>query len=445
MRARAAAPPPAGMRRRLLRNLAWVGSSQAVIAVLGLVSLALTARALGPAGLGVLAVVEAYSRSIARILHPEPWQAVIKHGADALEAGEDERFERLVWLSLMTDLALGALAAVAGMALAGLAARWMGAVGDQVALLALGSTAALLAARPTAMGVLRLYDRFDLLARIDMGIAVLRLALVAAVWAAGGGLFAFVLVFVAWTIVDGLLPMLFALPQMRRRGHRLRPASPRRIAAENPGLLRLFVNSNVNVTLRQLRQRFDIVLLAGVLPAPALGHYQLARRIGEAALRLGRPLGQVTFPEFARLVARGDRARLRRLMVWSSLGLSAALLLVLAPVAMQMDRLLPLAFGPGFAGAAASVSIMAAAMALYMAGLTSGPALMALGRDRAMTVLTGATTAFFFAALIPAARIWGAEGAAAMQFVGNALWLVACLAVALSASRPQPIRGQAAT
>lgn len=445
MSARAASPSPAGMRRRLLRNLAWVGSSQAVIAVLGLVSLALTARALGPAGLGVLAVVEAYSRSIARLLHPEPWQVVIKHGAEALEAGDHERFERLVWLSLMTDLVLGLVAAMAGIALAGLAARWMGALADQAALLAVGGTAGLLAARPTAMGVLRLYDRFDLLARIDMGIALFRLALVAVVWAAGGGLLAFVLVFVVWTIADGLLPMLFALPQMRRHGHRLRPASPSRIAAENPGLLRLFVNSNANVTLRQLRQRFDIVLLAGVLPASALGHYQLARRIGEAALRLGRPLGQVTFPEFARLVARGDRVRLRRLLIWSSAGLSAALLVILVPVAMQMDWLLPLAFGPGFAGAATSVNIMAAAMALYMAGLTSGPALMVLGRDQAMTVLTGATTAFFFAALIPAARIWGAEGAAAMQLAGNALWLVACLALALSATRPQPLQGGAAT
>ena len=112
---------------------------------------------------------------------------------------------------------------------------------------------------------------------------------------------------------------------------------------------------------------------------------------------------------------------------------------------VMRDRLLPLAFGPAFAGAAASVSIMAAAMALYMAGLTTGPALMALGHDRAMTVITGATTALFFAALIPAARVWGAEGAAAMQLVGNALWLAACLVVALAAVRPQPIQRQAAT
>lgn len=445
MSARPDIPRPAGMRRRLLRNLAWVGSSQAVIAALGLVSLALTARALGPAGLGILAVIEAYSRSIARILHPEPWQALIKHGADALEAGDRDRFERLVWLSLMADLGLGLAAAATGVALAGLAAGWMGPLDDHAGLLALGAATALVAPRPTAMGLLRLYDRFDLLARIDMGIALLRLGLVALAWALGGGLGAFVAVFVLWTAADGLLPLLAALPQMRRRGHRLRPGAPRRIAAENPGLLRLFVNSNLNVTLRQLRQRLDIVLLAGVLPAAALGHYQLARRIGEAALRLGRPLGQVTYPEFARLVARGDRARLRRLLIWSSLGLSAALLVVLAPVALQMDRLLPLVFGPAFAGAADSVTLMAAAMALYMAGLTSGPALMALGRDWAMTVISGATTLAFFAALVPVARLWGAEGAAAAQLVANALWLVACLMVALAASRPLPLQPQAAT
>lgn len=436
---------PGEMRRRLLRNLAWIASSQAVISALGLVSLAMTARALGPAGLGILAVAEAYGRSIARLLHPEPWQALIKHGTDALESGDSQRFERLAWLSLMVDIALGLIAAVVGIALAGLAARWMGAVGDNAGLLALAAASALVAPRPTAMGILRIYDRFDLLARLDMAIALLRLALVAVAWASGAGLFAFVLLFVAWTVADGLLPMLVALPEMRRRGHRLRPGSPGRIAAENPGLLRLFVNSNINVTVRQLRQRFDIVLLAGVLPAAALGHYQLARRIGEAALRLGRPLGQVTFPEFARMAARGDRQGMRRLLIWSSLGLSAALLAILAPLAMYMDRILALAFGTGFAGAAASVNIMAAAMALYMAGPMTGPALMALNRDRALTVITIVTTAFFFAALIPAARLWGAEGAAGMQLVGNALWLGGCLAVALSATRAGVMRGQAAT
>lgn len=443
MSARVHSAPAGGMRRRLLRNLAWVGSSQAVIAALGLVSLALTARTLGPAGLGVLAVAEAYARSIARLLHPEPWQALIKHGTEALEAGDTARFGRLVWLSLMVDVGLGLVAAAVGIGLAGMAAGWMGAVGDNDALLAVACLAALVSPRPTAMGVLRIYDRFDILARMDMTIALFRLALVAIAWATDAGLDAFVLLFVAWSTADGLLPLLAALPEMRRRGHALQPASPRAIAAEHPGLVRLFVNSNLNVTLRQLRQRLDIVLLAGILPAAALGHYQLARRIGEAALRLGRPLGQVTFPEFARLAARGDRRRMRQLLIWSSLGLSAALLAILAPIAWQMDLLLPLAFGPDFAGAAASVSIMAAAMALYMAGLTTGPALMSLDRDRALTVISGATTAFFFAALIPAARLWGAEGAAAMQLVGNAMWLVACVAVALSATRTEPLNGRA--
>lgn len=428
-----AASPPLG--RRLIRNFAWVGSSQAVIAGLGIVSLALTARALGPAGLGILAVIESYTRSVARILHPEPWQALIKHGAEALERGDRQALGQLAWLSLMTDIALGGLTALVGVAIALWLGTWMQAVQGHAALLALAAASGLIGPRPTAMGLLRLYDRFDLLARIDMGTALIRLALIAAAWWAGAGLWAFVALFVVWTVADSAIPMVFALREMRRHGDRLLPAPPARILRDHPGLLRLFVNSNLSVTLRQLRQRFDVVLLAVVMPAPLLGLYQIARRMSEAALRIGRPVSQIVFPEFARLAARGDFGRFRRLLLIATLGLTGLMLVLLLPVALNMQALVTLAFGPEFAPAATSVTIMAAAVALYIAGMTAGPALMSLSRDSALTLVTLASTVVFFAGLGPAARIWGVEGAAAMHLVANAVWLALIMGVALTALR----------
>lgn len=435
MKAAAAAQARAPLGRRLLLNFAWVGSSQAVIAGLGILSLALTARALGPAGLGVLAVIEAYSRTVARLLHPEPWQALIKHGAEAMERGDADGFGRLVWLSLMTDVALGVLTAAAGIA----AAPWIGAgmeaLEGNTALLALAAAGGLVAPRPTAMGLLRLYDRFDLLARIDMATALVRLALIAGAWAAGAGLWAFVALFVVWSVADGIVPMGFALREMRRRGHRLHPAPPRRILHDHPGLLRLYFNSNASVTLRQLRQRLDVVLLAVILPAPALGLYQIARRMSEAALRIGRPVSQIVFPEFARLAARGDYRRLRLLLLASSVGLAALMLALLLPVALNMETLVVLMFGPDFAAASTSMLIMATAVALYIAGMAAGPALLGLGRDNALTLVTLASTLVFFAGLGPAARIWGINGAAAMHLLANAVWLAGITAVALAALR----------
>lgn len=427
------------LRNRLLRNFAWVGSSQAVIAVLGLLSLALTARTLGPAGLGILAVIEAYTRLIGRLAHPEPWQALIQYGTRAQEQDDRQAFGRLGWLSLMVDVTGGLLAAGLAIALAGWASGWMRAAEGHAALLMIGGVALAFSPRPTAMGLLRIYDRFDILARLDMVIALIRLVLTALAWALGLGLWAFVGLFVLWTIADGLLPMFFALREMRRNGDRLISAAPRQVLAENPGLLRLFVNSNVSVTLRQLRQRLDVLLLSAVLPAAALGLYQLARRIGEAALRLGRPVGQIIYPEFSRMAAQGNYRALRRLLLIATGALTGVLALLLLPAVLAMPALLPLIFGPDFAAAVPSVNIMAAAVALYIAGMTCAPALMSLSRDTAMMVITAVTTAIFLLGLIPAARAWGAEGAAAMHLITNAIWLIACLWVALSASRSDPV------
>lgn len=426
-------PGTAGLRRRLAVNLAWIGSSQAVITLLGLASLALTARALGPAGLGVLAFIEAYARMIARLVHPEPWQALIQHGTRALECDDAGRFGQLVWLSLLADLLGGLLSAGIGLLLAHWVARWLQVASGHEQLLMLAAAATLIAPRPTAMGLLRIYDRFDLLARIDMTIALLRLVLIVLIWSMGMGLAWFVALMVVWTLAENLVPMALALREMRRRGHAVRSASVRGILQDNPGLLRLFVNSNVNVTLRQMRQRLDIILLAGVLPASALGLYQLARRIGDAALRIGRPLTQVFMPEFARLAAREEFGTLRRLMLAGSLGLGVVLLVLLVPLARGMDRILPFLFGPAFGDAVGTVNIMAVAMALYMASMSLGPALISLGRDRAMTVISAVTTLLFFAMLIPAAWIWQAEGAAAAHLVSNALWLAASATVAWAA------------
>lgn len=423
-------PGAAGLHRRLIVNLAWIGSSQAVISLLGLTSLALTARALGPAGLGVLAFIEAYARMIARLVHPEPWQALIQHGTRALERGDAVGFGHLVWLSLLADLAGGLLATGIGILCAAWVAGWMQVAAGQAPLLMLAAAATLIAPRPTAMGLLRIYDRFDLLARIDMTIALLRLAMIAVTWWAGLGLSWFVALMVLWTVMENVIPMALALREMRRRGHAVRHAPLRQVLRDNPGLMRLFVNSNVTVTLRQMRQRLDIILLAGVLPASALGLYQLARRIGDAALRIGRPLTQVFMPEFARLAARQDYHTLRRLMLAGSLGLGGMLLVVMVPLAQVMDQLLPALFGQEFGQAAGTVNIMAAAMALYMASMSIGPAMISLGRDRAMTGITAVTTLLFFMMLVPGALLWQAEGAAATHLASNALWLAGTTTIA---------------
>ncbi len=414
------------LKKRLLRNLKWIFSAQVAVALLGMVYLAFGARALGAAGLGLIAVLEAYSRIMARLLHLEPWQAVIRHASTALENDEVDRFGRLIGLSVLVDLAGGVLAATVAFFLAPILAPLLGLEDTYYWLLPVGAAACVLSLRATGISLLRIYDRFDILAKLDSATAAFRAFLAIMAWAFDLGLVGFAAIFVLISLLDGTLAYLVGLTQMRKRGHRLQFGGIRETLAENPGFLRFMWNSNLSVILRQTSQRLDVIILAAMVPATAVGYYHIARRCGDAALRLGRPLSQTIYPEFTRLSARGQVAKLGKILRNISAGFAVVLVLVLTPVIWQLDKIILAFFGPEFGPAVPVVAIQAVAVGFYLFGCIVNPALLSLEQDRAMVRIGALITGLFFVVIYPMVTTFGVAGAAASHLICNAIWLVLC-------------------
>lgn len=412
--------------QRLLRNLKWIFSSQVVMAVLGMISLAVSARALGAAGLGALALIEAFARINARLVHFEPWQAVIQYGSVALEEQDTTRFEKLVGLSIVLDVIGGLAAAALILFLAPLVADTIGLDGSAAHLLSLGALAVALSLRATGVALLRLYDRFDLLAKIDAATALFRLVLSIIAWWIGGTLLHFVVIFVLFSLAEGFVAYLFGQREMRRRGQKPRFGNLLLTLRQNRGFLRFMWNSNLAVVLRQTTQRLDVVILGAIVAPVFVGHYHIARKCGDAAIRLGRPIKQAIFPEFSRLAASGDYRRIRKTALWVSVGFCAILLAGLIPVLIYISPILDAAFGEAFVAAAPVVSIQAVAVALFLAGVILGPVLLSHGRDRELMLIGAATAALFFALIYPFVITFGVNGVALCHLISNALWLVAC-------------------
>jgi O-antigen/teichoic acid export membrane protein len=70
--------------RRIGRNVGIVVTGNAAAAGFGLITLALNARALGTAGLGILALIMTIATIVDRIAAFQTWQPLVKLGADAL-------------------------------------------------------------------------------------------------------------------------------------------------------------------------------------------------------------------------------------------------------------------------------------------------------------------------------------------------------------------------
>lgn len=409
---------------RFVRNVGWVFSSQTIVGICGLVSMAAAARALGAEGVAVVALVEAYMRLTALFIHLEPWQAVIRFGSEAMEHGDTRRLRTLIAFSTLIDLTLGLASAVVAFALASLAAPLLG-LEDATGLLYLAAAGLAVSFRPTGIALLRLFDRFDVLARLDAATAAARALLTVLAAASGAGPVAFVLIVVGFSVADGTLAYILGRREMKRR---LPPGSadgPRKALQENPGLLRMFFNSNFSVMLRQSTQRLDVMLLATLATPQAVGFYHIARRSAEAAIRLGRPLAQAIYPELARFAAARDTGGLGRFLFGVSSVFVLLLALVVLPVLYWIEPLVVLAFGESFRNAAQVVSLQVAAAAVLLAGVGVVPAMLSLDRDVSLVLLRLVVTGLFFALFWPLATRFGAEGAAAAHLVCNMVWLFA--------------------
>lgn len=416
------------LRSRLSRNLSWTFGSQLFISIAAVVTLFITARALGPAGLGILALVESFVRIVDLILRLEPWQAVIRYAIQAQHRGDTAAFLRLIKLSVLIDAAGGVLAGVVCMILAPFVAPLIGlpeGVGEEyIWVMALGL---FFSFRPTAIAVLRIFDRFDRLAWVDMISALVRLLLTAVAWLAGLGIWAFLVILLVQSLLDGLLAFAVALHELRKRGHH-GALTAQGLAAlrENPGFLQFLWNSNFNVILRQSANRFDVLVLGAMMSPAAVGVYQLGKRVMNRLTKLAGPLRQTIYPELARLWDKGKIHQFNRLVLIFSASILLLQLVIAVPFMLNMERVIAVLFGPAFAGAGPVMNILLISAIIFASGVALNPALLAMGKDRMLVRVTMLSTLLFALSFLPFVHFWGVEGAAASNLIFNLTWTIGC-------------------
>lgn len=416
------------MRARLTRNLSWTFASQLIVSVAAVATLFVAARALGPAGLGIMALVESFVRIVDLILRLEPWQAVIRYAIQAQNRGDTAAFMRLIKLSILIDAFGGILAGAVCMILASFVAPLIGLPEDTGAqYIWVAALGLFFSFRPTATAVLRIFDRFDRLAWIDMISAVVRLVLSVIAWLSGMGVWAFVIILLIQGLMDGLLAFAVAMQELRKRGHDgIMSAAGLAALRENPGFLQFLWNSNFNVILRQSANRFDVLVLGAMMNPAAVGVYQLGKRVMNRVTKLAGPVRQTIYPELARLWEKGKIHEFNRLILIVSISILALQLVIALPIMLHMDEVIILLFGNAFAGAGPVMNILLLSSIIFASGVALNPALLSMGKDRMLVRVTILSTILFALCFLPFVHFWGVEGAAAANLVFNLTWTIGC-------------------
>lgn len=364
---------------KLPRNIGWLLGGKGFGGLISLFYLAAAARALGPTRFGIFALVLTYAQLVANLVQFQSWKGVIRFGSIHIAASQSERLARLLGFTAVLDWTaaiVGAAIAAGGVLLVAPLFSWGRDVEHYAALFA---AALLLTTGATPSGMLRLFDRFDLLAYAEASAPIVRLVGAVAVWAMGGGIAAFLAVWVFSAMVQTIVTWAAAV-RIHRAHLAINRQTFRLVLKENPDLWKFMWQASLSSSLGFIWMQAG-VLAVGAFAGPVMaGGFRLADRIAGAMARPAETLTRALYPELVRLVARDDqrrfRALLRRTMIVSSF---VAILLILV-CALEGRLVLRLVGGKAFVFAQPLLVILAASAAIDVAGLALEPVLNAHGK-----------------------------------------------------------------
>lgn len=399
-----------GILARVGRNLAWLAGSTAFSAVTSIAYLALAARSLGPAGFGKYALILTYAQLLGSLVQFQSWNAVIRYGAAHLERNDHPPLARLFGFAAALDWAsalAGILIALVVVPFAAPLLHWS-AVDARNAMWF--SAAFLSTTGATATGILRLFDRFDLLVYSDSVGPLTRIVGALAGWAFGGGVAWFLGVFALSAILQLIAQWVAALSLGQRLS--LRVASLRAAASENRRIWPFMIKTNLSSSIGQFWLQCGTLTVGWVAGPVEAGGFRIAHRFAQAMSKPVDMIIKALFPELARLVAARDHATTRKVLFRASaVSASFALLMVVVTGLFGTDILHVIA-GRRFEFAQPFFFLLAISAAIDLAGFALTPFHNAYGRPGRVLRSGVIAVAVYAALLIALLPTVGARGAA---------------------------------
>jgi O-antigen/teichoic acid export membrane protein len=360
-----------------------------------------------------------------RLFTFDTWQPLITMGARHLERQDHHALRDALSLAVAFDLAAAFCAGAIGLIVVRVAAPWLGVDPSQQIYLDLMSLSLFFRVSGATTGLLRLFDRFSVLAGLNIVDALTRLAVSVVLLLCHASLLIYVASFAALTVLANVEMCAAALILWRRRRLPLRSGfAIGRLRHQMPEFTKISGSSFFMSSINALRSRADVFMLAALVGPTAVGLYAIAQRVSAIAGRVADPLGQVAYPEISRLAAAGSQADLKRaLLRFSIVGTAVGVLfvvgtLIFAPVIIRIVA------GPGFENALAPLHWLMAAFAIFLAGFWIRAAAMNIVGP-VQHLYTYLVAFFAMVTVGPWAIIhFGLVGAGASQLIFNLVWFV---------------------
>lgn len=368
--------------RRVFKNAGMLLGGRVLAGLCALGYLAIAARTLGLEGFGTLILVHTYVLLLNGLVNFKSWQAVIRYGAGCLEDGRHSDFHRLLGFTTALDVVSAVFGTVVAMAAAPLVGPLMGWSSETISFATWYSLLVLVSITATPIGLLRLFDRFDVIAAQTLITPVLRLMAVIYAWSAGWGLGAFLVIWFISGFAGRVALMalgwreLWRRPELRRN-FRL---AFRGVAAAHPGIWKFVWATNIHTTIELVTGHLTTLIVGWAMGPAAAGIYRVAQEFSVVLTKPSMLLKQAIYPDLAKLATRGDGRGMGRLLWRSGLVSGSGATGILLFAVLFGEVILEASVGPEFIPAYGVLVLLVLAATVEVFGFALNPVMYALGR-----------------------------------------------------------------
>lgn len=426
----------------LAKDSFHIGIGQGAASVADLVQIALITHVLGLNDFGRLALALSFVVLVGQFFDVRVGAASTTFGARRLAARDADGLTGVIQLTYLIDVITG----VAALAIVSTAAPFVGPhlVGGNGTWLILLYALTLLVstADESSATILRLLDRFALIAGCTVGLEVLRIGLVVCALVVSPSLVSVLLALVAFDLIQAVTFIVAATCAFRLAEGRSLWRWSLPAFQERRQMLRMVFDTNL-VSYARIAQVQLPTLLVGILSTPIqVGLYKVGTAAGAIVGRLADPAYGAVLPRISRLWAAGRRGELRRLVERATLVSAPVMVVAALSVIVLRDPILKILGGGGGSDAATVLVLACVAQAVNGALFWNIAVLYASGRSGLVAVLAVAVVVIQTVLVVALVPFYGGNGAAvalvAGMVVSNAVAALFSLRVLSGEAGPVP-------
>jgi O-antigen/teichoic acid export membrane protein len=411
--------------KKIFKHSSVLFSGQIIFTLLGIGSLAITARILGAEKLGILTLIQTSVFIISAVLLPKPWLTIVRFGATLEYNKRFHEFKSLITLSFIVEIFFAVIAGLITILLRRFILEIISVNQDYSDLFMFYTLTLFLNISGTAIGLLRHNDEVAWIRNIEISTGGIKFIMVVIGYYLGLSLGYFVISYALAEIFKFISTNIIGyLVSYRRKYKNISLKRGYIKFNEFKEVLRFGVSMHFIDLLGTARREFDLVVIGAMLSPQSVGYYKVIKQFSKMFTLLGNPLKQAVYPDICKLWADNKI----KLFIKTQLQLIGILLIVFSVIAVTFwfvsDTVVQLLFGEEYISIVGPLKLYICFSAIFISFQILNSAVLAKGMGgKALTVEVITNIVYFLLIflLIPIYQLYGIIYALAVSIL---VWIL---------------------